>query len=88
MSNEFRWVDLIIGGVRRDAGQPNAKLQIIEGSYAAGGRSFEARRHEVLLDLLCRWRRLLSEGGAVAVDSDEPATGNSEVKKLEDRVRA
>ena len=29
----------------------------------------------------------MSEGGAAAVDSDEPVVGNSEVKKLEDRVR-
>ena len=46
-----------------------------------------ARRHGVAPNLLYRWRRLLSEGGAAAVDSDEPVVGNSEVKKLEDRVR-
>ncbi len=49
--------------------------------------SSAARRHGVAPNLLYRWRRLLSEGGAAAVDSDEPVVGNSEVKKLEDRVR-
>ena len=49
--------------------------------------SSTARRHGVVPNLLYRWRRLLNEGGAAAVDSDEPVVGNSEVKKLEDRVR-
>jgi len=64
------------------------KLQIIEESYAPGETvSSAARRHGVAPNLLYRWRRLLREGGAVAVDSDESVIGNSEVKKLEDRVR-
>lgn len=29
----------------------------------------------------------MSEGGVTAVGSDEPVVGNSEVRKLEDRVR-
>ena len=88
MSNEFRQVDLMIGDVRRRRWTTERKLQIIEESYAAGETvSSAARRHGVAPNLLYRWRRLLSEGGAVAVDSDEPVIGNSEVKKLEDRVR-
>lgn len=88
MSNEFRQVDLMIGDVRRRRWTTDRKLQIIEESYAAGETvSSAARRHGVAPNLLYRWRRLLSEGGAVAVDSDEPVIGNSEVKKLEDRVR-
>ncbi|MBD9544972.1 IS3 family transposase [Ensifer sp. ENS04] len=88
MSNEFRQVDLMIGDVRRRRWTTERKLQIIEESYAPGETvSSAARRHGVAPNLLYRWRRLLSEGGAVAVDSDEPVIGNSEVKKLEDRVR-
>jgi transposase len=84
MSNEFRQVDLMIGDVRRRRWTTERKLE----SYAAGETvSSAARRHGVAPNLLYRWRRLLSEGGAVAVDSDEPVIGNSEVKKLEDRVR-
>lgn len=64
------------------------KLTIIEQSFEPGETvSSTARRHGVAPNLLYRWRRLLSEGGAAAVDSDEPVVGNSEVKKLEDRVR-
>ncbi|WP_312409780.1 IS3 family transposase [Shinella sp.] len=88
MSNEFRQVDLMIGDVRRRRWTTERKLQIIEESYAAGETvSSAARRHGVAANLLYRWRRLLSEGGAVAADSDEPVIGSSEVKKLEDRVR-
>ena len=39
------------------------------------------------LNLLYRWRRLLSEGGAAAVSSDEPVVGSSEVRRLEERVQ-
>ncbi|WFP90749.1 IS3 family transposase [Ensifer adhaerens] len=88
MSNEFRQVDLMIGDVRRRRWTTERKLQIIEESYAPGETvSSAARRHGVAPNLLYRWRRLLSEGGAVAVDSDEPVIGNSEVRKLDDRVR-
>ena len=46
-----------------------------------------ARRNGVAANLLYRWRRLMSEGGVTAVGSDEPVVGNSEVRKLEERVR-
>ena len=84
MSNEYRHVELLTGDVRRR----RWKLTIIEQSFEPGETvSSAARRHGVAPNLLYRWRRLLSEGGAAAVDSDEPVVGNSEVKKLEDRVR-
>ncbi|PLT87281.1 hypothetical protein BMJ35_17400 [Sinorhizobium medicae] len=64
------------------------KLQIIERSFEAGETvSSTARRHGVTPNLLYRWRRFLSTGGAAAVDSDEPIVGNSQVMKLEGRVR-
>lgn len=88
MSKEFRQVDLMIGDIRRRRWTRKQKLQIIEESYASRETvSSAARRHGVGPNLLYRSRGLLSEGGAVAVDSDEPVIGNSEVKKLEDRVR-
>ena len=84
MSNEYRHVELLTGDVRRRRWTTEQKLTIIEQSFEPGET---ARRHGVAPNLLYRWRRLLSEGGAAAVDSDEPVVGNSEVKKLEDRVR-
>lgn len=88
MSNEYRRIEVITGDVRRRRWTTEQKLQIIEESFGAGETvSSTARRHGVAPNLLYRWRRLLSEGGAAAVDSDEPVVGNSEVKKLEERVR-
>nr|WP_233282445.1 transposase [Agrobacterium tumefaciens] len=76
------------GDVRRRRWTSEQKLTIIEQSSKLGETvSSTARRHGVAPNFLYRWRRLLSEGGAAAVDSDEPVIGNSEVKKLEDRVR-
>ncbi|WCK25806.1 IS3 family transposase [Agrobacterium pusense] len=88
MSNEYRHVELLTGDIRRRRWTTEQKLTIIEQSFEPGETvSSTARRHGVAPNLLYRWRRLLSEGGAAAVDSDERVVGNSEVKKLEDRVR-
>ena len=88
MSNEYRRIEVITGDVVRRRWTTEQKLRIIEESFEPGETvSSAARRHGVAPNLLYRWRRLLSEGGTAAVDSDEPVVGNSEVKKLEDRVR-
>jgi len=88
MSNEYRRIEVITGEARRRHWTTEQKLRIIEESFQAGETvSSTARRHGVAPNLLYRWRRLLSEGGAAAVESDEPVVGTSEVKKLEDRIR-
>ena len=46
-----------------------------------------ARRNGVAPNLLYRWRRLMTEGGAIAVQADDGVTGNGEVRRLEARVR-
>ncbi len=88
MSNEYRHVELLTGDVRRRRWTTEQKLTIIEQSFEPGETvSSTARRHGVGPNLLYRWRRLLSEGGAAAVDSEGSVVANSEVKKLGDRVR-
>lgn len=88
MSEGFSRVEFMVGDVRRRRWATEHKLQIIEESFAPKETvSTVARRHGVAPNLLFRWRRLLSEGGAMAVSSDEPVIGSSEVKKLEERVR-
>lgn len=49
--------------------------------------SVVARRHGVAPNLLYRWRRLMLEGGSVAVTGDDDVTSNRVVRQLEDRVR-
>ena len=70
MSNEYRHVELLTGDVRRRRWTTEQKLAIIEQSFEPGETvSSAARRHGVAPNLLYRRRRLLSEGGATAVES-------------------
>jgi transposase len=49
--------------------------------------SIVARRNGVAPNLLYRWRRLMLEGGAVAVSGDDDVTSNRAVRQMEDRIR-
>ena len=89
MSNDdTRRIEVITGVARRRYWPAHEKLRIIEESLALGESvSAVARRNGVAPNLLFRWRRLMDEGGAMAVGSNEPVVGASEVRKLEERVR-
>jgi transposase len=84
----YQRVEVITGPARRRRWSTEQKLRIIEDSYAPGTSVAEAaHRHGVAANLLFRWRKLLAEGGAAAVGSDEEVIGASEVRKLEARIR-
>ena len=88
MSKDYQRIEVITGTARRRYWSTEQKLRIIEESFEPGETvSSVARRNGVAPNLLYRWRRLLSEGGAAAVGSDEPVVGSSEVRRLEERVR-
>lgn len=88
MADDYRQIELITGEVRRRHWTTEQKLQIIEESFLPGETvSSVAQRRGVASNLLYRWRRLLKEGGAAAVGSDESVVGSSEVRRLEERVR-
>lgn len=88
MSEDYQRIELITGSARRRHWSTEQKLRIVEESFEPGETvSSVARRNGVAPNLLYRWRRLLSEGGAAAVGSDEPVVGSSEVRRLEERVR-
>jgi transposase len=46
-----------------------------------------ARRNGVAPNLLYRWRRLMLEGGSVAVTGDDEVTSNKLVRQMEERIR-
>ena len=88
MADDYRRIELITGEARRRRWTTEQKLQTIEESFLPGETvSSVARRRGVAPNLLYRWRRLLTEGGAAAVGSDEAVVGSSEVRRLEERVR-
>ena len=81
-------IEIINDGGRRRRWSSAQKLRIVEETL--DGResiSLVARRNGVAPNLLYRWRRLMLEGGSVAVAGDDDVTSNRTVRQLEDRVR-
>lgn len=64
------------------------KLRIVEETLEDGASiSVVAWRNGVAPNLLYRWRRLVLDGGAVAVSEDDDVTSNRAVRQMEDRIR-
>ena len=81
-------IEIINDGGRRRRWSASEKLRIVEESFEPGETvSSIARRNGVAPNLLYRWRKLMSEGGAIAVSRDESVVGNSEVKHLKRQVQ-
>jgi transposase-like protein len=73
---------------RRRRWTTEEKLRIVDETLRSGESvSVLARRNGVAPNLLYRWRRLMTEGGAVAVQADDAVTGNTELRRLEERMR-
>lgn len=89
MSNDdIRRTEVITAVARRRYWPAHEKLRLVEERLAPGESvSAVARRNGVAPNLLFRWRRLMEEGGATAMGSNEPVVGASEVRKFEERVR-
>lgn len=63
-------------------------LRIVEETLFEGeSLSAVARRNGVAPDLVYRWRRLMPEGGSIAVSEDDSVTGNKAVRDREARIR-
>ena len=68
MSEEYQRIEIITGSGRRRRWTAAQKLRMVEETWQNGESISEvARRNGVAPNLLYRWRRLMSEGGAVAV---------------------
>jgi transposase len=88
MSDDYQRIEVITGAARRRRWTTEEKLRIVEETLRSGESiSILARRHGVAPNLLYRWRRLMTEGGAVAVQADDAVTGNAELRRLEERMR-
>lgn len=88
MSDDYQRIEIITGTERRRRWTAAEKLAIVEETLLPGESvSAVAGRHGVAANLLYRWRRLMTEGGAVAVQADDGVTGNGDVRRMEERMR-
>ena len=86
-ANEFLTVE-VVNTVERRRWPLADKLRIVEESSRPGmSVSYVARKYGVAPSLLFRWRKLMSEGGKVAVQADEEVVSVSENRALKKRVR-
>ncbi len=80
-------VEIITDGGRRRWSAAE-KLRIVEETLDERASILVvARRNGVAPNLRYRWRRLMLEGGAVAVSNDDEVTSNRAVRQLEERIR-
>ena len=81
-------LEIITDGGRRRRWSAAEKIRIVEETLdERASISVVARRNGVAPKLLYRWRRLMLEGGSVAVTEDDDVTSNRVVRRLEERVR-
>jgi transposase len=81
-------IEIITDGGRRRRWSAAEKLRIVEETLdERASISVVARRNGVAPNLLYRWRRLMLDGGAVAVSEDDDVTSNRTVRQMEDRIR-
>lgn len=81
-------VEIITDGGRRRRWTAAEKLRIVEETLEDHASiSIVARRNGVAPNLLYRWRRLMLEGGSVAVTEDDDVTSNRVVREMESRIR-
>lgn len=81
-------IEIITDGGRRRRWTAAEKLRIVEETLDdRASISIVARRNGVAPNLLYRWRRLMLEGGSVAVTEDDDVTSNKIVRQMEDRIR-
>ena len=81
-------IEIITDGGRRRRWSSAEKLRIVEETRdSRESISVVARRNGVAPNLLYRWRRLMLEGGSIAVASDDEVTSNRTVRKMEERIR-
>ena len=81
-------VEIITDGGRRRRWPASEKLRMVEETrYEGESISAVARRNGVAPNLLYRWRKLMLEGGSIAVTGDDSVTSNKTVREMEARIR-
>lgn len=64
------------------------KLRVVEeSSLPRMSVSFVARKYGIAPNLVFRWRKLMSDGGKVAIQADDRVVSVAEAKALKKRIR-
>ncbi len=81
-------IEIITDGGRCRRWSAAEKLRIVEETmYDGESISAVARRNGVAPNLLYRWRKLIFEGGSIAVAADDSVTGNKTLRDMEAHIR-
>ena len=81
-------VEVITSVQRRRRWSPAEKKAIVEETYAPGATvSYVARKYGIAPSQLFAWKRKMEEGALTAIGSEEAVVPESEVKKLQERIK-
>ena len=84
----FERVEVITSVQRRRRWSLDEKIRAVEESSIPGMTvSFVARKYGISPSQLFRWRKLMAEGGKVAVGADDAVVSAQEQRELKRRIR-
>lgn len=88
MTNTKSRVEVLTSPQRRRRWTPEEKKAIVDETYQpAMSVSLVARKHGIAPNQLFSWRRAMENGALTGVGSEERVVPESEMKKLEDRIK-
>ena len=86
-ANDYPTVE-VVNVVQRRRWSVADKVRMVEEASLPGMNvSYVARKYGIAPNLLFRWRKLMSDGGKVAVQADDKVVSISESKALKKRIR-
>jgi transposase len=84
----FERIEVITGVQRRRRWSLDEKIRAVDESSIPGMTvSFVARKYGISPSQLFRWRKLMAEGGKVAVGADDAVVSAQEQRELKRRIR-
>jgi transposase len=87
-SSGFERIEVITSVQRRRRWSLDEKIRAVDESSVPGMTvSFVARKYGISPSLLFRWRKLMAEGGKVAVGADDAVVSAQEQRELKRRIR-
>jgi transposase len=87
-SSGFERIEVVTSVQRRRRWSLDEKIRAVDESSVPGMTvSFVARKYGISPSQLFRWRKLMAEGGKVAVGADDAVVSAQEQRELKRRIR-